>query len=183
MSNLKLLIMKKIILGLFVIALTTQFGLTTQAIAQVVDDGMLPEIEVHAMNYKYLNSIDNAEAPVPVRLLEQKVANHDLKNSDIYSDEYDTYYVSFFIPEGKIVAVYDKDGKLVRTIEKFVNITPPKDVTKSVAKRFPGWHIYKDTYLVSYHQDKGVTKKQYKLILENGNERIRIKTDDKGKII
>ena len=175
--------MKKIILGLFVIALTTQFGLTPQVIAQVVDEGMLPEIEVHAMNYKYLNSIDNADAPVPVRLLEQKVANHDLKNSDIYQDEYDTYHVSFFIPEGRIVAVYDKDGNIVRTIEKFVNIKPPNAVRTSVAKKYPGWQIYKDTYLVSYHANKGLTKKQYKLILENSGERIRVKTDEKGKFI
>ena len=175
--------MKKIILGLFVIALTIQFGLTPQAIAQVVDEGMLPEIEVHAMNYKYLSSIDNADAPVPVRLLEQKVANHDLKNSDIYQDEYDTYHVSFFIPEGRIVAVYDKDGNITKTIEKFVNIKPPKAIKESVERRFPGWVIYKDTYLVSYHKDRGLIKKQYKLILENGDERIRVKTDEKGKFI
>ena len=169
--------MKKFLLGLLVLGLTSPFY------AQVLDDQMLPEVEVRAMNYKYLNSIDNAEAPVPVRLLEQKVANHHLKNSDIYQDEYDTYHVSFFIPEGRIVAVYDKDGKIVRTIEKFVNIKPPKDVTKSVAKRFPGWQIYKDTYVVSYHEKKGLTKKQYKLILENGTERIKVKTDEKGKFI
>jgi len=175
--------MKKIILGLFVIALTTSFGLTSQAIAQVVDDGMLPEIEVHAMNYKYLNSIDNAAAPVSVKLLEQKVANHDLKSSDIYQDVYDTYEVHFYIPEGRIVAVYDKDGKIVRTIEKFVNIKPPTAVHKSVAKKYPGWKIYKDTYLVSYHENKGLTKKQYKLILENSGERIRVKTDENGKFI
>ena len=175
--------MKKIIIGLFILGLTTQFGLTTQSIAQVIDDGMLPEIEVHAMNYKYLNSIDNASAPVAVRLLEQKVANHDLKSSDIYQDEYDTYHVSFFIPEGRIVAVYNKEGEIVKTIEKFVNIKPPTAVTKSVAQRFPGWQIYKDSYLVSYHKNKGVTKKQYKLILENGNERIRVKTDENGKFI
>lgn len=175
--------MKKIILGLFVIALTTSFGLTTQAIAQVVDDGMLPEIEVHAMNYKYLNSIDNAAAPVPVKLLEQKVANHDLKSTDIYQDVYDTYEVHFYIPEGRIVAVYDKDGKIVRTIEKFVNIAPPTAVKKSVAKKYPGWKIYKDTYLVSYNEKKGLAKKQYKLILENSGERIRVKTDENGKFI
>jgi hypothetical protein len=175
--------MKKIIFGLLILGLTTQFGLTTQSFAQVIDDGMLPEIEVHAMNYKYLNSVNNAEAPVSVRLLEQKVANHDLKGSDIYRDEYDTYEVSFFIPDGRIVAVYDKNGKIVRTIEKFVNIKPPKAVAKSVAKRFPGWQIYKDSYLVSYHEKKGVTKKYYKLILENGTKRIRVKTDEKGQFI
>ncbi len=175
--------MKKIILGLLIFGLTIQFGLTTQSFAQVIDDQVLPEIEVHAVNYKYLSSINNAESPIPVKLLERKVAEFDLKESEFYRDEYDFYNVSFFIPDGKIVAAYDKDGNLLRTIEKFVNVTPPKAVMKSVTKRFPGWSLYKDTYLVNYNKDKGVTKKYYKLILENGKERLRVKTDENGKFI
>ncbi|MDH3322294.1 MAG: nicotinate-nucleotide adenylyltransferase [Flavobacteriaceae bacterium] len=176
--------MKKIIVGLFVIGLATQFGLTTQSNAQVVvNDGMLPEIEVHALNYKYLNSVDNSEAPVAVKLLEQKVANYDIKESELYSDDYDYYNVSFYIPEGKIVAAYDEDGKLIRTIEKFHDIAVPKSVAKSVAKRFPGWTIYKDVYLVNYHKDAGVTKQEYKLTLENGDKRMKVKTDKDGNFI
>ena len=51
--------MKKLLLGLLALGLTTQFY------AQVINDGMLPEVEVRATNYKYLNSIDNTEASVP----------------------------------------------------------------------------------------------------------------------
>lgn len=176
--------MKKIILGLFAIGLATQFGLTTQSHAQVViEDGMLPEIEVHALNYKYLNSIDNADAPVPVKLLERKVANFDVTESEFYRDDYDYYNVSFYIPEGKIVAAYDKDGTLIRTIEKFKNIKVPKSVAKSVAKRFPGWVIYEDVYKVNYHSQSGVTKQEYKLTLENGDKRMKVKTDQNGNFI
>jgi hypothetical protein len=175
--------MRKVMLGLLIFGLTIQFGLTTQSFAQVIDEQVLPEIEVHAMNYKYLSSVNNAEAPVPVKLLERKAADYDIKGADFYWDEYDYYSVSFFIPEGKIVAAYDKDGKLVRTIEKFVNVKPPEAVMKSVSKRFPGWSLYKDTYRVNYSRDKGVTEKHYKLILEKGKERIRVKTDEKGNFI
>ena len=62
--------MKKIFLGLLAL------GLTAQLSAQVVDDGMLPEVEVRATNYKYLNSVDNTEAAVPVKLLEDMVAHN-----------------------------------------------------------------------------------------------------------
>lgn len=175
--------MKKLLLGLFIIGLTTQFGLTTQTFSQVINDGMLPEIEVHALNYKYLSSIDNTASPVPVKLLEQKVANFDVKESEFYNDEYDYYKISFFIPEGKIVAAYDGDGKLIRTIEKFKNIKVPKEVSKSVAKRFPGWIIYEDVYKVNYHKTSGVTKQEYKLTLENGDKRLKVKTDPKGNFI
>ena len=169
--------MKKLILGLLALGLTTQFY------AQVVNDGMLPEVEVRAMNYKYLNSVDNTAAPVPVKLLEQEVANYNILENDLYSDEYETYEVSFFIPEGRIVAVYDDKGKLVRTIEKFQNISVPKDVSKSVTKRFPGFIIFKDTYKVSYHRDEGVVKQEYKLTLKNGDQVLKVKTDSKGKFI
>ena len=169
--------MKKIILGLLI------FGLTTQFYAQVVDEGMLPEVEVRAMNYKYLNSVDNTSAPVPVKLLEREVANYNIMESDLYSDQYDTYEVSFYIPEGRIVAVYDDKGKLIRTIEKFQNIKVPKEVSKSVAKRFPGFSISEDTYKVSYHRDKGVVKQEFKLTLKNGDQLLKVKTDLKGKFI
>lgn len=170
-------------LGLFIIGLTTQFGLTTQSFSQVISDGMLPEIEVYALNYKYLSSVDNSAAAVPVKLLQQKVANYDIKKSELYSDDYDYYNVSFYIPEGKIVAAYDKDGKLIKTIEKFKNIKVPKDISKSVAKRFPGWIITEDVYKVSYQKNKGVSKQEYKLTLENGDKRLKVKTDPKGNFL
>ena len=105
--------MKKLILGLLVLGFTTQFY------AQVV---ALPEIEVRAMNYKYLNSVDNSVAAVDVKMLERKVANFDLKSSDFYEDDFDFYKVFFYIPDGKIVASYDGKGNIVSTIEKFRDV-------------------------------------------------------------
>ncbi len=164
--------MKKLILGLLVLGFTTQFY------AQVI---ALPEIEVHAMNYKYLKNVDNSAAPVNVKMLEQHVANYDLKSSDFYEEAYDLYTVSFYIPDGSIVAAYDGDGEILYTIEKFKNVAPPRAVINSVTKRFPGWSIAKDVYKVSYRNEKA--SKMYKLILKNGDKRMRVKTDENGKFI
>jgi len=168
--------MKKLMIGLLVL------GLTTQAFAQITKVEKLSEVVVVAVNYKYLNQVDSQEAAVPVELLQRKVATFDLKNSDFYQDDYDIYTVSFYIPEGKILAAYDKDGNILRTIEKFKDITLPMSVAKSVTKRFPGWTISKDVYLVNYHHKKGVDKK-YKLTLENGDKRMRIKSDAEGNFL
>lgn len=165
--------MKKLLLGLLAIGLSTQFY------AQVVDDGMLPEVEVIATNYKYLNSIDNSEAAVPVQLLEDMVAKFDVRSSEFYEDGNDFYKVYFYIPEGNIVAAYDKNGKILYTIEKFKNVALPNNVASSIAERFPGWKIAKDVYRVNYDVDTG-TNKQYKIVLENGKKRIRVKVDDEG---
>ena len=168
--------MKKLILGLLVL------GLTTQIYAQVVDDGQLPEITVYAVNYKYLNSVDSDDLDLGVKKLEREVANFDYRNSDMYNDDYGTYNISFYIPNGQIVAAYDNDGRIVKTIERYSDVAPPKSVRKTVTKKYPGWSITDDIYKVSYHQDKGVTQ-TYKLLLINGKEKTRIITDANGNIL
>lgn len=168
--------MKKLLLGLLAIGLTTQFY------AQVINDGMLPEVEVRATNYKYLNSVDNSEAAVPVQLLEDMVAKFDIKSSEFYEDQSDFYRVYFYIPDGMIVAAYDRDGKILYTIEKFKDIALPYSVASSIAEKFPKWTIAKDVYKVSYTADKPA-KKSYKIVLKNGKKTIRIKVDEEGEVL
>jgi len=165
--------MKRLLIGLLV------FGFTTQFYAQVIDEGMLPEVIVRATNYKYLNSVDHTEAAVSVQFLQDVAAKYDIRSSEFYEDGDDSYRIYFYIPDGKIVAAYDRNGKILYTIEKFKNVALPNEVVESVAKKFPGWEIAKDVYKVDYDVKRG-TKKQYKIVLENGKEKMRIKVDDKG---
>lgn len=169
--------MKKIALGLIFL------GLTTQGFAQDVQTEELSEVTVYATNYKYLNDINTGEvASVPVEMLHRKVAAFDVKDSEFYQDDYELYTIQFFIPEGKILAAYDKDGKLLRTAEKFKNINLPNSVKKAVLDRFPEWTITKDIYMVQYHDMKGSSKK-YKLKLENGDKTLRVKVDESGNFL
>ena len=169
--------MKKLVLGLLCI------GLTGPALAQIVRTEQLSEVTVYATNYKYLNSIASEEpAAIPVEMLERKVAAFDVMNSEFYNDEYDLYQISFYIPEGKILAAYDANGKLLRTVERFEDIALPISVRDAVAERFPGWVVSKDVYAVTYHEEKGVTKK-YKLVLTNGDKKLRVKLDETGNFL
>lgn len=166
--------MKKLVLGILGI------GLAFPMTAQIVRTEQLSEVTVYATNYKYLNSVGSFEpAAIPVQLLERKVASFDLMDSDFYNDEYDLYRISFYIPQGKILAAYDANGKIMRTVERFENVALPVSVRDAVAERFPGWTVSKDVYAVSFHQEKGVTK-TYKLVLVNGDQKIRVKLDDTG---
>lgn len=169
--------MKKVIFGLFLM------GLTTQAYSQIIKTEQLSEVTVVATNYKYLNNANSEEvASIPVQMLERKVASFDVKSSDFYQDDYDLYNITFFIPEGKILAAYDKDGKIIRTVERFKDINIPAGVRKAVMERFPEWTITKDIYRVNYHEDRGA-KKTYKLTLENGDKTLKVKTDEEGNFI
>jgi len=163
--------MKKPILIILLLALSSQ------VFSQVTE---LKEVVITAVNYKYLNAVDSEENSISVQELEEKVALFDLKSSEYYTDEYDTYFVSFYIPDGKILAAYDKDGKLIRTIEKFKNVKLPKAVRDAVVKRFPNWSMTTDVYKVSFHKHNNVAKKQYKVKLENKDKTMKVKLDEKG---
>jgi hypothetical protein len=55
-------------------------------------------------------------------------------------------------------------------------------VSKAVAKRFPQWSIPKDVYLVTYEDEKGATK-VWRLLLKNGDKRLRVKANEKGEFM
>lgn len=156
-------------------------GLNKSSFSQ---DTTLPGVTVVSLNYKYLKSVNDPSSAQPVRMLEHRAASYDIKSTDYYEDEYDEYFVSFYIPEGEILATYDKDGKLLRTAERFKNVALPSVVRESIASRYPEWRIYKDIYRVNYYSEsKSEPKKIYKLVLENGDERMRVKTTEKGDFI
>ncbi|NHF59733.1 nicotinate-nucleotide adenylyltransferase [Flavobacteriaceae bacterium TP-CH-4] len=172
--------MRKVLLGLIAIGLTLPIY---SQITETTETEKLTEVTVYATNYKYLQNVKTEQAAsIPVKMLERKVAEFDVKNSDYYEDEYDFYEVNFYIPEGTILAAYDKDGKLLRTVERFNNVNLPKAVQMAVLDRFPEWTITKDVYLVDYHEHKGVNKK-YKLKLENGDQILRVKMSENGEFL
>ena len=164
--------MKKLVLGLLI------FGLTTQVYSQVIE---LSEVEI-SVNYKYLDAVDADRIAKPVKLLEDNALNYTTNKDDLYDDEYKNYKVSFYIPDGKVVAAYNSDGKIIRTIEKYKNIRLPLEVLQSVATRFPNWAVVENVYLVNYHCDKGI-KKQYKIKIKNDDKVVNIKTDEQGNFI
>lgn len=172
---LKIKNMKKIVIGLII------FGLTVQSFAQ--DAEVLPEIEIKGINYKYLNNVGGNDVAIPVKILERKVGKFDLVNSKYYVDEVRDYYVYFEIPEGRILAVYDELGEIIRTSEKFIDIPLPLSVSNAIVDEYPGWKITGDIYLVIYRRAKESASKTYKLFIEKDGKRKKLKTDEKGNFI
>ncbi|MFT4830634.1 MAG: hypothetical protein ACI815_000270 [Psychroserpens sp.] len=142
----------------------------------------LSEVVVTAVNYKYLSSIDSKESPAPVKILERKVASYKIKKEAIFEDEYPFYTVSFYMPEGKIVAVYDEDGKILRTIERFKNLDLPNAVLQALENKYPGWKIVDDVYLIDYNHQKGVNR-TFKIKLKKRKRSLKVKLDEKGNYL
>ncbi len=166
--------MKKLMLGLLVFGLTTQF-MNSQEIE-------LSEVRID-VNYKYLDAIDSKEVALSVRKLEEEVAFYNLKESDLYNDEYETYKVSFYIPKGMIIAAYDKNGKITRTIERFKNVKLPKSISETIMSQYPNWSFVEDTYKVDYYGKSGIAKKQYKVKLKNKDKKMIVKINDEGEFL
>lgn len=181
--------MKKIILGLFV------YGLTIASFAQVTE---LPEIYIEPLSYKYIDKVEFTEDTVevvaievieaeetalPVKLIQRKPKIFNLQNSEYYEDDYEYYFLSFYIPEGKILASYDKDGNFLRTVEKFKNTEIPSVIAQAVVKKYPGWTVSENVYLVNFYLENEVVRKEYKLLLERANQRRRVKTDENGNFL
>lgn len=164
--------MKKIIFGLLF------FGLTTQMFAQIIE---LTEVEIKE-KYQYLDAIDNPESAIPVKLLSNSAVNYVITSEEIFNDDCGNQKVFFEIPDGKLVAVFDENGKIVRTIEKYKNVRLPQDVLQAIAKRFPNWAIVEDVYLVNYHCETGM-KHVYKIKIQNEDKTVSVKTDEKGNFI
>jgi len=174
--------MKNLIIGLVIL------GLTTIGFAQDRSNEFevaLEEVEVLGVNNNYLNAIGYKYAAVPVKLLAQKAASFDLEYSNCLKADYEKqeYHVQFKIPQGEILAVYDKDGEIIRTSEKFKDISLPLSVSNAIVDKYPGWKISSDIYRVTYVKD-GKLNKTYKLFIEKTNIGKKvIKTNENGNFI
>lgn len=138
-----------------------------------------------SLNYKYLESHEASNIQQHVKDLESEVLkyNHKENLSELYDDEYDTYSVSFYVPKGKIVAAYNKSGKIIRTIEKYNNVRLPLVVMQSVSKRFPNWGIIEDAYFIKYHCEEDSLKQEYKIKIQNESKVLTVRTNEEGTFI
>ena len=166
--------MKKLFLVILVCVLTTPI------FAQIIE---LDTVVISPIKYKYIYEVVDDDIDQSVKDLQMKLGAFDVTKEEYYSDEYDSYYVSFYIPKGYAVATYDKDGNLLRTIERYKNVKLPRGVSKALTERYPNWIVDKDIYKVSYSEPKWESRKTYKLKLSNGEKNIRVKTDEDGNFL
>jgi hypothetical protein len=157
-------------------------GLLLAFQAPVFAQTVLPEVNVVAKNYDYLDAVKSQNELPVVQQLENSVATFDLMSSDFYTRKSNTYEVNFSNSNGNILATYDNTGNLIRTAERYDNLRLPSAVRNSIAEKYPMWSTTKDTYLIKYHRKNGVERK-YRIKLEKENQRMKIETDEKGNII
>ena len=155
-------------------------SLTTPVFAQII---VLDTIVIRPIKYKYIYEVVDKDIDQSVKNLQMMLGKFDITKEEYYEDEYESYRLSFYIPKGYAVATYDKDGNLLRTIERYKNVKLPLAVSRALIERFPNWTVDKDIYKVSYSEPNWESKKTYKLKLTNGKKTIRVKTDEDGNFL
>ncbi len=169
--------MKNLILSLCTLGVVfVSFAQEPEVQVEVIE---LEGVVLRPPNFEYLATIQNRNTPATVKVLEGKAAYYDIEESDLDTDSFDAYEVFFFHSGGRVIATYDKDGKILKSYEKFRDIPIPYMVRNIVFQSFPDWTINKNTYVVSYYRDKSITK-TYHFQIQKGNEKRNIKMEWKG---
>ncbi|GGH44472.1 hypothetical protein IA57_03145 [Mangrovimonas yunxiaonensis] len=174
--------MKKLCIGLLF------FGLTSQVPAQVeepVEDFygvQLTEVNLKPINASYFDNVYDRNSPNDVKELQREVANYDIKESDVFDSQMESYDVLFKEKGGdksRIIATFDKEGKILTSFERHNNIFLPSAVRNAIFKEYDGWTLAKTTYKVSYFQNKKVEKTYFARIEKDGRRK-NLKIDAAG---
>ena len=173
--------MKNLILTLLAVSIFSLGSAQTKEIT-------LENITIKPLNVSYLNKVQDENTPAFVRALENRAARYDITESSVFNREFEAYEVVFDAikkdgADGTIFATFDENGKILKSIERYKNISLPKTIRDVCLQHYPEYTIYKDFYLVAYDYDDNRVKKTYKVQLRNGKDRKNLKINADGQIL
>ncbi|WP_157941185.1 MULTISPECIES: hypothetical protein [Arenibacter] len=134
------------------------------------------------LNHSYRNVVYVEATPDFVKNLQTEAAAYDVRKDPEYYKSPSPYVVYFAQTNGSIIATYDPYGRVISTLERFKDVTPPQPVRNSVYVKYPNWTMDKNRYMVTYYKGKRPTK-IYQLKLRKGNVKKKLKVDADGKIL
>ncbi|MEO9891349.1 hypothetical protein [Aurantibacter sp.] len=137
-------------------------------------------VNLSPVNENYLNKVKVGEIASRVISLQNTVAQFNPLESSLYKSK--KCYITFKREKGKIVANFDRNGKLLNSYERFENVIFPKSVQKAIYKEYPGWYMLNNIYIIDYTHNKEV-KKMYKVRIGNGLSKKNIKLDEVGNYL
>jgi hypothetical protein len=177
--------MKNLLIGLFLIGLTTQgfsqkkgeaenVKLQDVLVTQTKTD--LPTINI---NYSYLDEVQDKTTADAVMALESVASRYNVVDLPGFVGSQDSFKTIFRGSKGYIIATYNSEGKILTTIERYRDIKIPKKMVKSILLEFPDSHFLKVVHTLSYSQGKDV-KKVYRVRILNDNETKNLRFTSRG---
>lgn len=172
--------MKSLVIGLFIL------GLTSLSYSQN-KNGEVKEIEledmiVNSLNKDYLNHVSEENKITDfVKELQYQAAKYDITECSGYDGRSNFFKVAFKGDKGKILAIYDKNGKIVKTAERYKDVILPKDIIKYVLTDYPKSTFLKMVYTVNYGGGSDIMK-TYKIQILNGNSKKNLRIISNGNV-
>lgn len=93
--------------------------------------------------------------------------------------KFDSFLVSFKSRKGELKVNYDKEGNIVNAFQRFKNIALPQAVAQQLFRENKGWSMTENLHVASAKNGK-VQKDYYRITMENGKERKKVKLDAKA---
>lgn len=172
--------MKKLVIG------TLCLGLASLGFSQSadVDFGQvkLSDVTVSPINLDYIDKVREGAVSEKVFIMEKKASRYNIKESPFFNNHEESFEIRFIKKNGRITAIYDRNGKIRSTSERYKNLRLPPAVRNSVYKAYTGWTMVGNAYMVSYHCNRGV-KKIYKVKMAKGDLQKNLKIDTQGNLL
>jgi hypothetical protein len=117
----------------------------------------------------YLNKVQDEKTPAAVKRLQQEVVTYNVRmNKDFDKTSNEPYQMLFKSTSGMISAFYDASGQVVASYEKFKDIMLPEAIRDRVFRDNANWEMISNKYVSNYTDNK-LTKRTFKVKLQNGN--------------
>lgn len=96
--------------------------------------------------------------------------------AQINNKKFDEYSVSFRSKKGELKVNYNKNGEIINAFQRFRNVPLPQAVAQQLFKENKGWSMVKNVH-VAYGRNGNVDKDFYRITMENGKDRKKVKLD------
>ena len=172
--------MKKLCVCLFVMGMIFPVCAQEYGMDEYYESNELPAVVLKKAGDEFsVYYPDNLNPDSRVVELENKFISYKIDND---FDGKESYLLLLEVEDGFLSATFNSKGKLISVVEKFENVILPKKIRNSLTEKFPDWKIMKDKFL--YIQKRGeIKRKEYRIIMKNGNKARRITVNEEGEII
>lgn len=173
--------MKKIVMVLFVLSIVGQnYAQETVLFTAKLKKNEVPKVILNAVDRDFANLTAVEFLSVPESfVVPSSIDIHKYKDSG-----YDSYIVTFAGKTEKIMATYNKDGKLMSTVDRYETRNAPNEIYYAIDKLFPEWVVRDGYKKMSIFDINGKEKNQYyKLTLENDKKIRKVYLNKHGQLV
>lgn len=136
-----------------------------------------PAKEKLLLNESYFLSFKQDLVPQRVKEFQKVVAAYDIKQADVYSENWKSTYTVVFAEGKNVIKVeYDHNGNIIASNERFEAVSLPYVLSKKIIKDNPGWGFDQVECNIDYSQEQ-LPEITYKVVIKNGTKKKTISID------